>query len=143
MLMNGIFVDAIKEPQVDQRLKEKYREYDFDDDEDDGYIGRNRNCNFNRELRIVLTDQNTQQLQFYRSVLSPYIESYWVTAVALLKLIGPNSKEDKKFFNEIIETAKEKQHKGFLFHGRNQFILDFCLILKKVCQSFSLSLNIS
>ncbi len=88
--MNGIFVDAIKEPQIDQRLKQKYREYDF---EDDGYIGRNRNCNSSRELRIVLTDQNTQQLQFYRSVLSPYIESYWVTAVALLKLIGPNSKE--------------------------------------------------
>lgn len=119
--MNGIFVDANKEPQIDQKLRERYREFDFEE-EDDGYMGQNTTSTIKRELRIVLTEENTQQLQFYRSVLSSYIESYWVAACSLTKLIGVNGKEDKAFFNGIIETAKEKQHKGFLFHGIKCFL---------------------
>lgn len=116
MLMNGIFVDADKEPKVDQRLRERYREYDFEDEDDDGYIGQNTVLSAKKELRIVLTDDNREQLQFYRSVLSPYIESYWVAAYGLTKLIGIESKEDKAFFSALIETGKEKQHLGLLFH---------------------------
>lgn len=114
--MFGILSDAHKET-IDHNLRQKFRHYEFDD-EDDGYIGqRNSFSAPKRDLRIRLTEENIENLQFFRSVLSAYIESYWVAASSLSRLIGDQPKEEKSFFNGIIEIAKEKQKKGLLFQG--------------------------
>ena len=117
MIMFGILCAANKDSGIEMSLKQKYRHYDFDEDED-GYIGyQNGFTAPKRELRIVLSDENKEALIFYRSVLSSYIESYWVAASALSKLIGVESKDEKSFFNGMIEIAKEKLQKGLLFQG--------------------------
>ena len=115
--MFGVLSDAKKDGTIDHTLKQRYRHYEFDDEED-GYIGQ-RNSFYvpKRELRIVLSDQNKEVINFYRSVLSSYIESYWVAASALSKLIGVQSKDEKSFFSGMIDIAKEKQQKGLLFQG--------------------------
>lgn len=114
--MFGLLCDARKDT-MDYNLRQRYRHYEFDD-EDDGYIGqRDSFTTPKRDLRIHLTEENKEILQFYRSVLSSYIESYWVAASTLSKLIAVESKDEKSFFNGIIEIAKEKQRKGLLFQG--------------------------
>lgn len=118
MILYGVLCDAKKTQNIDYNLKLKYSHYDFDDDFDDGYIGyRNSYSAPKRELRIILSDENKETINFYRSVLSPYIESYWVAASALTRIVGVDSKDEKSFFNGMIEIAKEKQQKGLLFQG--------------------------
>ncbi|CAG2118045.1 unnamed protein product [Medioppia subpectinata] len=112
----GVLCEAIKNPSSDLQLRQRYRQFDFDEEEeDDGYVGF-RNGFTKRELRLVLSDENKQTISFYRSVLSSYIESYWVAASALTQLIGVDSLDEKSFFNRMIDIAKQKQQKGLIFH---------------------------
>ena len=125
MIMYGVLNDSKKDSASDYTLKHKYRHFDFDDDYEDGYIGlRNSFSAPKRELRIVLSEQNKETINFYRSVLSSYIESYWVAASALSKLIGVESKDEKSFFNGMIDIAKEKTQRGLLFQGMCPLAID-------------------
>ncbi|CAG2165628.1 unnamed protein product [Oppiella nova] len=113
-IMYGLFCEAYRSTGTDH-LRRRYRQYDFDD-EDDGYVGQRDGFNGKRELRLVLSDENKQSISFYRSVLAAYVESYWVAASALTKLIDVQSSDEKTFFNGMIDIAKDKQQKGLLFH---------------------------
>lgn len=80
--------------------------YDFLSDEED-YIERDQ------QLKVSLTEESVGLLQFFRCVLSPYIESYWLAACALLKLVN-EEREETEFFHEMQKTAQERLHKGLL-----------------------------
>lgn len=85
-------------------------------DEDDGYL-KDRNKEFFRtSLKISSTDENMNRLHFYRSILSSYVESYWLVACGLLKLIH-KQKEDKLFLVDIINLAKDMLNKGLVCYG--------------------------
>lgn len=87
---------------------------DLDDDED-GYYGSKAFCDV--KMKIVLSEQSINLLQFYRNILSPFIESYWLAACSLLKLVGKKT-EDKIFFRDMIDTANERLIKGLLRYGK-------------------------
>ncbi|CAL1295049.1 unnamed protein product [Larinioides sclopetarius] len=66
-----------------------------------------------QQLKIDLKEESINHFEFLRSVLSPYIESYWLAAITLLKLID-EIKEEKVLIHEMQLTAQEKLCKGLL-----------------------------
>ncbi|KFM60573.1 hypothetical protein X975_18081, partial [Stegodyphus mimosarum] len=62
-------------------------------------------CAREQQLKIDLKEESICHLEFLRNILSPYIESYWLSACALLKLIN-EVKEESVFIQEIQETAQ-------------------------------------
>ncbi|XP_035228885.1 glycerol-3-phosphate acyltransferase 1, mitochondrial-like isoform X2 [Stegodyphus dumicola] len=70
-------------------------------------------CARDQQLKIDLKEESICHLEFLRNILSPYIESYWLSACALLKLIN-EVKEESVFIQEIQETAQEKLYKNLL-----------------------------
>ncbi|XP_067134379.1 glycerol-3-phosphate acyltransferase 1, mitochondrial-like isoform X1 [Centruroides vittatus] len=65
------------------------------------------------QLQVCLTEECINMLQFYRCILSPYIESYWLAACSLTKLIN-TQKEEKLFFEDMQKTAQDRLHRGLL-----------------------------
>ncbi|XP_022236101.1 uncharacterized protein LOC106476571 [Limulus polyphemus] len=61
----------------------------------------------------MLSEESLKTLQFYRCILSPYVESYWLAASSLLKLVQVE-KEESVFLQEIHKTAKERLHQGLI-----------------------------
>ncbi|XP_076372324.1 glycerol-3-phosphate acyltransferase 1, mitochondrial-like isoform X4 [Tachypleus tridentatus] len=66
-----------------------------------------------QHLQVMLNEESLNILQFYRCILSPYVESYWLAASSLLKLVQV-VKEESVFLQEIHKTAKERLHKGLI-----------------------------
>lgn len=58
-----------------------------------------------------------EQLEFYRSIISPFIESYWLAASSLTKLIHQTVDYDH-FMNHMVDTAKDNLRKGFLLYRK-------------------------
>lgn len=67
------------------------------------------------QYRIVLDDKNLMMLEFLRSVLASYIESYWVVACSLSKLVGTQM-EERIFFRQIQKVAQDKLQQGTLYY---------------------------
>lgn len=65
------------------------------------------------QLQVCLSEECINMLQFYRCILSPYIESYWLAACSLTKLIN-TQKEEKLFFEDMQNTAQNRLHQGLL-----------------------------
>ncbi|XP_054719489.1 glycerol-3-phosphate acyltransferase 1, mitochondrial-like [Uloborus diversus] len=65
------------------------------------------------QLKIDLKEDSIKHLEFLRNILSPIIESYWLSACSLLKLID-EVKEERIFIQEMQLTAQEKLSKGLL-----------------------------
>ncbi|KAF8787919.1 Glycerol-3-phosphate acyltransferase 1 like protein [Argiope bruennichi] len=78
-----------------------------EDEEDDCSILKQQ------QLKIDLKEDSINHFEFLRSILSPYIESYWLAAITLLKLID-EIKEEKVLIHEMQITAQEKLCKGLL-----------------------------
>ncbi|GFV15027.1 glycerol-3-phosphate acyltransferase 1, mitochondrial [Trichonephila clavipes] len=80
--------------------------YSSEDEDDDSVLKK-------QQIKINLTEESINHLEFLRSVLSPCIESYWLGAVTLLKLID-EIMEDNILIQEMQLTAQEKLYKGLL-----------------------------
>lgn len=96
--------------------------YDFLSDEED-FVERDQ------QLKVSLTEESLSMLQFLRCVLSPYIESYWLAACALLKLVN-EEREESEFFCEMQKTAQERLHKGLLAYEESFAAETLCNALK-------------
>ncbi|XP_076316924.1 glycerol-3-phosphate acyltransferase 1, mitochondrial-like isoform X2 [Tachypleus tridentatus] len=66
-------------------------------------------------LQVILSEESLDTLQFYRCILSPYVESYWLAASSLLKLVQVE-KEESIFLKEIHKTAEERLHQGLIVY---------------------------
>ncbi|KAH6947597.1 hypothetical protein HPB50_020174 [Hyalomma asiaticum] len=67
--------------------------------------------------QVVLDYRNVIMLDFLRSVLASYIESYYVVACSLSKLVGTQM-EERIFFRQIQKVAQNKLQQGTLFYVR-------------------------
>ena len=110
-----------------QRKKSNKRlafEFELEEDENEG-DGFQSNPTWD-DLMVVNSDPSQAEvldhLMFYRSILSPFIESYWITATILgQKLMGGSSngsktKEFNVFMNEMLESSKDFLRKGHIVH---------------------------
>lgn len=68
-----------------------------------------------QQLKIDLREESISHLEFLRNIISPYIESYWLGACSLLRLID-EIKEESVFIQEMQMTAQDKLYKGLLAH---------------------------
>ena len=75
-------------------------------------------------VAVCISDSDIcEQLEFYRSVISPFIESYWVTATSLSTLIHRPLDYDH-FLNQTIDLAKDNLRKGFLLYRKFFYLLE-------------------
>ena len=91
--------------------KIKSFEEEFYNDDDDG-------LNYGRKaddsVSICISDpEMVEQIQFYRSIISPSIESYWIAASNLTTLIH-QSQDYNQFVNQVIDSAKDHLRRGLL-----------------------------
>ncbi|RWS31350.1 Glycerol-3-phosphate acyltransferase 1-like protein [Leptotrombidium deliense] len=103
-ITDGLIVEAEERKPI-----RRNRQYDFDDDDDDGYFNNYRDD----EYKVVLTTDVIETLQFYRSILGSFVESYWIAACSLINLVN-KQKEESVFFKEILDIAKERSNQGLL-----------------------------
>lgn len=125
MILNGLLFD--EESHENLQLRDRYKHLEWNDDDDDGWDcnginnkinNKINNQNYNkRKLRVSIDKDSVEQFQFMRSILMPYIESYWLASCSLIKLIG-TEKLDKKFFIDMLSIAKQKQSQGLLCNGK-------------------------
>lgn len=102
---------------------------DDEDDIDDGYIG-NRQTTFTEEhIHVGLDQQSKEGLQFYRSIVSPYIESIWLAAVCLERILldrppspTPITMKEKAFINKLLDKAREELKNDSILYGKNLFL---------------------
>ncbi|KAG8186205.1 hypothetical protein JTE90_008735 [Oedothorax gibbosus] len=66
-----------------------------------------------QQLKIDLKEESINHLEFLRNILSPFIESYWIAAITLFKLVD-EIKEEKVFIQDMQVTAQDKLCKGLL-----------------------------
>lgn len=110
-------------------LHRPYRNtYGFDDEDGDGLeLGRET-----EELVTVCLDSDSmEQLHFYRSIISPFIESYWITASNLTALIH-RTMDYENFITHILDSAKDYLRRGTLVHRK---LKSFEIILKTFWRS--------
>ncbi|XP_075532746.1 glycerol-3-phosphate acyltransferase mino isoform X2 [Dermacentor variabilis] len=67
------------------------------------------------QYRVMLDDKSIAMLEFLRSVLASYLESYWVVACSLSKLVGAQM-EERIFFRQIQKVAQDKLQQGTLYY---------------------------
>ena len=130
MILNGLLFD--EESYENLQLRDRYKHLEWNDDDDgwdcNGINNKINNQNYNkRKLRVSIDKDSVEQFQFMRSILMPYIESYWLASCSLIKLIG-TEKLDKKFFIDMLSIAKQKQSQGLLCNGKGYCWLLIILI---------------
>lgn len=82
----------------------------------DGENEENKDSSFEDEqYRVILNETNIGMLEFLHSVLASYIESYWVVACSLSKLVGTQI-EERIFFRHIQKVAQDKLQQGTLYY---------------------------
>ncbi|CAN7983004.1 unnamed protein product [Ixodes hexagonus] len=86
-------------------------EWDQEDDEYSGDLLTDRD----ERLRVVLDEKNISMLEFLQCVLAGYVESYWVVACSLSKLVNTQM-EENIFFRQIQKMAQDKLHQGLLYY---------------------------
>lgn len=110
-------------------MKNKNRRNMFHDEvyqDDDGlYPGQVEEL-----VAVCISDTEVcEQLEFYRSVISPFIESYWVAASNLTSLIH-QTLDYNLFINQTIDSAKDNLRKGFLLYRKlHIFSLNECYLI--------------
>ncbi|KAH7980765.1 hypothetical protein HPB49_019063 [Dermacentor silvarum] len=67
------------------------------------------------QYRVALDEKNIAMLEFLRSVLASYLESYWVVACSLSKLVGAQM-EERIFFRQMQKVAQDKLQQGTLYY---------------------------
>uniref|UniRef100_A0A023G606 Putative mitochondrial glycerol-3-phosphate acyltransferase gpat n=1 Tax=Amblyomma triste TaxID=251400 RepID=A0A023G606_AMBTT len=82
----------------------------------DSEIEGNEDSNFQDEqYRVTLNETSIGMLEFLRTVLASCIESYWVVACSLSKLVGTQI-EERIFFRHIQKVAQDKLQQGTLYY---------------------------
>jgi len=73
---------------IEESLSEE--EYEHEHEDDGSSLGETEKATAEAksEFRLLLTSRNCQLLGFYRSILAPYIESYWLTADRLADVMA-------------------------------------------------------
>lgn len=62
--------------------------------------------------------ENIELLTFYRSIVSPFVESYWLAAKSLFRLVGKTM--DYSAFNTyLMDEAKEQMRNGLLVYRKS------------------------
>lgn len=97
---------------IEESLSEEEYENEHDDSSSLGDSDRasNQSSDPNRtsEFRLLLTSRNCQLLNFYRSILAPYLESYWLTVDRLADFMATTDSESDTEENNtplIVEEA--------------------------------------
>lgn len=72
--------------------------------------------------KVSVEEEDYDFLEFLRSLLASYVESYWVVACSLLNLVGV-SMEERVFFRMIQKVAQDKLQEGAL-HFEESFAAD-------------------
>ncbi|RWS14006.1 Glycerol-3-phosphate acyltransferase 1-like protein [Dinothrombium tinctorium] len=107
----GIFLDDRERNCV------RGKRFDFEDYEDDDKEYSSTVSKYNEPgIKVALDSESVETLHFYRNILAPLVESYWLAACCLLSLIG-KEKEDSMFLMEVIEMSREKLNQGLLSYG--------------------------
>jgi hypothetical protein len=109
-LMNGILSSDTKEQNGNTYRESRKLAFDLDE-EGDGYD--NRVDYDGEEFTVNLDEENLDLLNFYRSVISPFLESYWLVSCCLLRLLKHQS-EYKVFTEYVLESAKSRLRQGLL-----------------------------
>uniref|UniRef100_V5IBF4 Putative mitochondrial glycerol-3-phosphate acyltransferase gpat n=2 Tax=Ixodes ricinus TaxID=34613 RepID=V5IBF4_IXORI len=71
--------------------------------------------NDDERLKVILDEKNICMLEFLQCILASYVESYWVVACSLSKLVNTQM-EEKIFFRQIQKMAQDKLHQGLLYY---------------------------
>lgn len=71
------------------------------------------------KVQVVITPENVNKFTFYRSVVSPFVESYWLAAKSLFHLIG-KTMDSAAFHAYLINQAKEQLDKGLIVHRKSR-----------------------
>lgn len=90
-----------------------FSEFDFEDD--DGYVAPDAGQD---KLSVEISSENVELLRFYRSIVSPYIESYWLAAKTLPRLVG-KTLDNGLFVNHLIDAAKEQLRQGLVCYRKS------------------------
>lgn len=72
--------------------------------------------------KVSVEEEDYGFLEFLRSLLASYVESYWVVACSLLNLVGV-SMEERVFFRMIQKVAQDKLQEGAI-HFEESFAAD-------------------
>jgi len=111
-------LEVIDEEELDEQTNVLNRESSTNNAGDD--ITDQSSTNTSTDFRLLLTSRNTQLLNFYASILSPFLESYWQTAeqLALLADANPHKEYDEKHVHRQLCTNLQQLHqKSQLKHG--------------------------
>jgi hypothetical protein len=73
-------------------------------------------------LSVLIDTEKVELLRFYRSIAGPYIESYWLAARTLTKLVG-KTLDNGLFNSHLIDTAKEQLRQGLVCYRKSR---DLC-----------------
>lgn len=90
--------------------------FEFDFEDDDGYVAPDAG---QEKLSVEISSENVELLRFYRSIVSPYIESYWLSAKTLPRLVG-KTLDNGLFVNHLIEAAKEQLRQGLVCYRKSR-----------------------
>lgn len=77
------------------------------------------------KLTVEISGDNVELLRFYRSIVSPYIESYWLAAKTLPRLVG-KTLDNGLFVSQLIDAAKEQLRQGLVCYRKSH---DSCVYL--------------
>ena len=80
--------------------------------DDDGYA-EPRSKNTNIQIQVIVSDRNLELLGFYRDIIAPFIESYWITSTSLLSLLHRQS-DYSLYAESLINNSKDKLRLGLL-----------------------------
>ena len=99
--------------------KSKYRHFDLDFiEEDDGLdedvAVESRNSGDDDWLSVSINQETVDLLRFYRNVVSPLIESYWLSAKHLYRLLSKPIMDFDAFSSSLTDSAKDQLRQGLL-----------------------------
>lgn len=89
---------------------------------DRGHFSLFDNSNKCKEFSILLTAKNCQLLNFYRSILEPYIESYWlaVSHLATLRAKHHSVIELSALLATLLDNGQQMIRTGQLHYGKHE-----------------------
>lgn len=75
--------------------------------------------NWEAKVQVVISPENVDKFTFYRSVVSPFVESYWLAAKSLFTLVD-KTMDSAAFHTYLIDQAKEQLSNGLIIHRKSR-----------------------
>ena len=82
-------------------------------EDDENYIPCQQDKRSQEYLSVVISQETVDILKFYRNIVSPLIESYWLSAKHLFRLL-PKPMEYHAFTTSLTDSAKDQLRQGLL-----------------------------